>query len=58
MFEKIDFEIEETPTCYFKMIQAFYQGKISEFEWNFYCDMYLKDLMFLHQDVLKNLEER
>lgn len=57
MFEKIDFEFELTPTCYFKMLNVFKQEKISEIEWNFYCNMYLKDLMFLHQDVLKNLKE-
>lgn len=57
MFEKIDFKIEETPACYFKLTQAFDQGKISELEWSIYCDMYLRDLMFLHQDVLNNLKE-
>jgi len=57
MFEKIDFEIETTPTCYFKLLNALEQGKISEIEWDVYCNMYLKDLMFLHQDILKNLKE-
>ena len=58
MFEKIDFEIEFTSDCYFKLFNAFEKGIISENEWAFYCEIYLKDLMFLHKDILKNLKER
>ena len=58
MFENIDFEIEMTPTCYFKLSRAYYRNEITENEFAFYCMAYLKDLMFLHRNVLENLEER
>lgn len=56
MFKNIDFEVEFTPNCYFKMLQAVKDGTISSDEWSYYCEIYLYDLIFLHKDILENLK--
>ncbi len=42
---------------YFEMLKKYETGQISDQEWSLYCMATLKDLMFLHQDVLKNLKQ-
>lgn len=43
---------------YFEMLKRYETNKISGDEWMLYCTMVLKDLMFLHRDVLEEIEKK
>lgn len=48
---------EFTVDDYFKILEEYNNGKISEEEWIYYCMAYLYELMFLHQNILKRIKE-
>lgn len=48
--------LDFTISNYFKMKEKYEKGEISSEEWTLYCMTYLYDLMIMHQNILKKIE--